>query len=556
MKLDDFMDALGQVEDRYVVSAGKRAAKRKRRWNMWLTATAAVLVLAIGAGALATGKLGSGRPEAGTDGSLFMGGSAGGGNADSTDSAGNADSATSLMPPEAPVEAPQAVEPAAPPGDAPVTGEDGLPCDGINDAVEEAAPEDEGDFVKLTGAKLLAAPFYPSRVARTEDSYAQWAAEQEQLALSNDAAAVFRPYLAKTLPALLKTQGGENTVCTPMNLYLALSMLAEAAGGDSRQQILDLLGEEDLEAIRAQASRMWNALYMADGASHLELASSLWLRAGMTYNQQVLQSLAANYFASAYSGTPGTPALDAALQAWINEHTDNLLEQLQVDPSTVLALVSAVSYQDSWLMGFSEDTTEGMFHTPGGDVPAMLMHTTLPACPLWQTDNFTAIQLELANSQMLLILPNEGTAPEDLLEDPDAIALLSGETFDAAHTTAVVSLALPRFDVHASAELKETLQSLAVSDVFDPTLGNFDPLEVRFEDGTPDTIAVSRVLQAARVSIDETGCLGAGFVYVEMTDGALLPEEQGPVALAFDRPFLFAVLKEDLPVFAGIVNIP
>ncbi len=556
MKLDDFMDALGQVEDRYVVSAGRRAARRKRRWNMWLTATAAVLVLGIGAGALATGKLGSGRPEAGTDVNLFTNGNNGGSAENSVDSA------DSLLPPEAPAEAPADVpppgaEPAAPPGD----GEDALPNDSLSGSAEYADPENEEDYVKLSGAKLLAAPFYPARVARTEATYSQWAKEQEQLALSNDDEEPFRPYLAKTLPALLKGQGGENTVCTPMNLYLALSMLAETAGGDSQQQILDLLGEDDLETIRTQASRMWNALYMADGASHLDLASSLWLRTGLTYSQKVLQSLATNYFASAYSGTPGTTAYDTALQTWINEHTDYLLERqtsaLHMDPNTALALVSTVSYQDSWLMGFPESaTTEGVFHTPGGDVPAMLMHSTLPFCPLWQTDHFTAIQLELANSQMLLILPNEGTAPEDLLEDPAAIALLSGETAEQEHTTAEVSLTLPRFDVHASAELKETLQSLAVSDVFDPACANFEPLEVRFEDGTPDAIAVSRVLQAARVSIDEFGCQGAGFIYIDIKDGAALPDEQGPVALTFDRPFLFAVQKENLPVFAGIVNIP
>ncbi len=553
MKLDNLMDALGEVEDRYVISAGKRVAKRKRRWGVWATAIAAMLVVVIGVGALSSGPLSGSAGESGID-TLLTNGDSGGSNGCASDAA----------PPEAPADAPTALEPpetverpAAPPEDAPFVDTDGLPNDGTFDAANGANPEAES--VPLTSAQLLAAPFYPSRVVRTEDTYAQWVQEQEQLALPDGAADLYRSYLTKTLPALLKGESDENNVCAPMNLYLGLSMLAETAGGNSRQQILDLLGQDNLEVIRSQAQEMWNALYMADGTSHLDLASSLWLRSGMTYSPEVLQSLATNYYASAYSGAPGTPVFDAALQEWIRTHTAGLLDEqaneLTMDPSTVLALVSTVSYQDTWIW-HPDDTTEGIFHAPDGDVSAMLMHTSLPVCPLWQTDNFTAVQLELANSQMLLILPKEGISPEDLVKDPNAIALLSGQTVEQHRTTATVSLTLPRFDVSASRDLREAVQSLHILDVFVPGVANFEPLDVRYPDGTQDSIVVSRVEQAARVSIDESGCQGAGYVYIETKNGGAWPEEQEPVTFTLDRPFLFAVLKEELPVFAGIVNTP
>lgn len=37
----------------------------------------------------------------------------------------------------------------------------------------------------------------------------------------------------------------ENMVCSPVNVYIALSMLAETASGETRKQILDALGAED-----------------------------------------------------------------------------------------------------------------------------------------------------------------------------------------------------------------------------------------------------------------------------------------------------------------------
>ena len=52
------------------------------------------------------------------------------------------------------------------------------------------------------------------------------------------ALATAEPFTTQTLRALLT--GTENRVCSPMNLYIALAMLAETTGGQSRQQILEL----------------------------------------------------------------------------------------------------------------------------------------------------------------------------------------------------------------------------------------------------------------------------------------------------------------------------
>ncbi len=48
-------------------------------------------------------------------------------------------------------------------------------------------------------------------------------------------------YLEKATPVFLSGANGENLVCSPVNIYMALSLLAECTDGDSRQQILDLL---------------------------------------------------------------------------------------------------------------------------------------------------------------------------------------------------------------------------------------------------------------------------------------------------------------------------
>lgn len=55
--------------------------------------------------------------------------------------------------------------------------------------------------------------------------------------------------------AMLESGNGGNFVYSPLNVYMALSMLAECTDGDSRTQILSLLRENSLEDVRAQARR-------------------------------------------------------------------------------------------------------------------------------------------------------------------------------------------------------------------------------------------------------------------------------------------------------------
>ena len=82
------------------------------------------------------------------------------------------------------------------------------------------------------------------------------------------------------LGQLLSNTKGENAACSPVNIYLALAMLAETTDGNSRQQILDLLGADSIDKIRTQAEQVWKAHYNNDGLTTSILANSLWLEEG------------------------------------------------------------------------------------------------------------------------------------------------------------------------------------------------------------------------------------------------------------------------------------
>lgn len=69
-------------------------------------------------------------------------------------------------------------------------------------------------------------------------------------------------------------------------------MLAELIGGESRQQILDLVGANSVEELRSQANAVWNAQYQNDGATTTILASSLWLNEEVSFVPETMNLLA------------------------------------------------------------------------------------------------------------------------------------------------------------------------------------------------------------------------------------------------------------------------
>ena len=229
-------------------------------------------------------------------------------------------------------------------------------------------------------------------------------------------------YLRAVIPQLLTGGSGENKVCSPINLYMALAMLAEVTDGESREQILALLGSGDVNALRAEAAAVWNANYCDDGAVTSIMANSLWLSDKISFRQVTMDALAKYDYASSFRGEMGAAAFDKALQDWIDQQTGGLLKEqssgLTMDKETILALASTIYFRAKWDGEFSEaNTAPDTFHADSGDVTCDFMRQRGTNTYYW-SDRFSAVSKRLEGSgAMWLLLPDEGVAPEELLAD-------------------------------------------------------------------------------------------------------------------------------------------
>ena len=419
-------------------------------------------------------------------------------------------------------------------------------------AAEEHASEPS--TTQLAAPVEVSMPQYPREV-NNDDWDAWWESYQEKTADMTDPAAMTH-WFTTSIPALMQNAGNENRVCSPLNIYMALSMLAAVTDGETRQQILDALGAESLELLQKQTAQLWTENSWDDGVVTSVLANSIWLRDGYAYNEETLKKLGEDFYASAFSGEMGSAAYDNKLRDWTNEHTGNLLTEqasgLKLDPATVLALVSTIYYRASWSDKFSSSaTTQDVFHAPDGDVTADFMHSS-DLNTVYYGDGFSAIGLSMENSgQMWLLKPDEGVDAAELLQNEDALGFLLANGGWSQTQRATVNLSLPKFDISSDLDIQDTLAQLGMTDVMDDEKSDFTPLTT-----ADSALELTQAKHAARVKIDEDGCEAAAYTMLDIEAKAMLgPEEE--IDFTLDKPFVFAITGIDgLPLFVGLVNQP
>lgn len=400
---------------------------------------------------------------------------------------------------------------------------------------------------------LLSAPAYPQMAGYGTTNYYDSKREihATQLGYADSLTGFFDGIMRESL-----VSADGNAVLSPVNIYLALTMLAETAEGNSRQQILDLMGLDSIEALRNQANQVWRVNYWNDGLSTSVLASSLWLDDSLSYNESVVNTLAESYYASVFRGQMGSPELNSALQEWLNKNTGDLLsdyvKDAELTADTVMSLATTIYYQVEWNDGFGAPL-EKAFHRPEGDKNVTFMHSSRRGGYFWG-DGYSATGWPLKNGDIMwLILPDEGKTPADLLSEGVAIRELLDRTGESQ--SMIVNLSLPKFDISAKSYLRSSLQNLGVTEVFSPLLADFSGMIPESNNvGNP---YVDNIEHAARVTVDEDGVTAAAYTVILVAGAAAPDPNQQEIDFVLDRPFLFVVESRDnMPLFAGVVNDP
>lgn len=343
---------------------------------------------------------------------------------------------------------------------------------------------------------------------------------------------------------------GENTVYSPVSLYMALGMVTELTEGQTKRQVTNLLGVSDSEALRQWTQSLWRQLYRDEKDSALWLGNAAFLNEAMTFHKEPLEVLAEDYYASSYCLPMGTSGADKAIAAWLNRQTNDLLTDdtgaIRTEKRDLLRLYNTTYYKAAWQAEFfGGATAEDIFTAADGtEQKTDFMHISIEGSPVARGEGYRRASLYLKDGgEMTFYLPDEGVTVEELLQREN----LLGELLPVDEWVVQVNWSVPKFDLHDSLELNDALQALGVTDAFDVSKADFAPL-------TEQPAYVESVNQAARVKLDEEGIEAAAYTEVDTNAAAAPPQELAEEEMNLNRPFLFVIWKDGAPLFVGAVQ--
>lgn len=373
--------------------------------------------------------------------------------------------------------------------------------------------------------------------------------EQEMVGANNDFAFNFFNQLSSL-------EGEKNMMVSPLSLAQALSMLANGADGNTKTELMNVLGfgAYSVEEMNAYYMNLNKGLLSADKTSKIALANSFWINNQYTAIDSYKKTLQNSYDAEvqelAFDNT-----IYAIINRWVEENTygciKNMLYEGDINNSTVMALLNATYFKGVWKNKFKKKNTfKGNFEAPDKSSFVEYMKQERLEANVYEDKECKLIELPYGNEAfgMVVVLPNEEVSLDELTQSVDADKWQNWMEQLSLHTNVLVQL--PKFTgkYEYNENLKQTLIEMGVVDAF-------SKLDADFSQMIEGKTYVDIIKQNSFIEVNEEGTEAAAAVYTgeNALEGAVKRFE-----FKATRPFFYAIKEKSTNaiLFMGKVTNP
>ncbi len=343
--------------------------------------------------------------------------------------------------------------------------------------------------------------------------------------------------------AVDRMETGKNIVLSPLSASFALSMLANGASGETRQEIVDVLGftGNEISAVNEYSRKLLNELPELDNTGTLSFANSLWLNEGYgakgfkaydSFEKELDSSYDAEVHSYDFAKGPGL------INEWCSEKTNDLIPEVlkELNPEAQMALANALYFKGVWKDEFREpDTKPERFNKEDGSYSTVKMMNGRRIAPYFANEKYAMAELPYGNGafSFQVLLPAEGVGIEDFLAGFNGEEWLSAQS---EMTSQHLDMKLPKFKTDLNENISSVLEAMGMRKMFYAKEADFSNL-------SDEESYVSLVQQATYFSVDEKGSEAAAVTIAVMFESSLPDKEPVIIPFHVNRPFLF-ILKE------------
>ena len=354
-----------------------------------------------------------------------------------------------------------------------------------------------------------------------------------------------------TASEILKNADG-NSNYSPASLYFALALATTGAKEETRAELLNLLGVDDVKTLSEQSGNYYRRLFKDNEIGQLKIANSIWMDdyvmdQPVEFHQEFIDSAVEDFYAEIFLVDFSKKEAGKKMGEWVASKTKGTLSpSFEVDTEQILSIINTIYFHDQWVDRFNSSLTKEDIFTlsDGKEVTANFMNEAYSASGFSRGEGYIRAGRSLKNGgEMVFILPDEGVTPRDFISSPLSLK----EAFEGGKQYfGEVEWKVPKFSFKDSFDLTDAIKTLGVNRAFSK--------DANFTGMTDQFALISDIKQKSHIAIDEDGVTASSFTQI-VADGEGLPEDRAEMIL--DRPFLYGIKSENgLLLFVGIVENP
>lgn len=329
----------------------------------------------------------------------------------------------------------------------------------------------------------------------------------------------------------------ENLVISPYSAGVALSMLAEGAEGQTKEEFNTALN---------------SCIFKAEdlGSSDtvvVKSANSLWVDDNFSIRNRYLFLLEKDFDALATVLNFSDPSTVQAINNWCSEHTNGKIKDIidRLSPGSVMVLANALYFNAPWLNPFEKNlTAKATFNGSSRQSEVEMMfrrghmnYAEYQGCQLVQ------LPYEGGRYSMFVLLPAAR------MEVNDIIGYLNEDLYNEAMKALApkeVLLKMPKAKLETSLLLNNSLNSMGIKSAFS-SAANFKGI------AEMGPLVLDQVKQKCYVDISESGTEAAAVTVAQVRMTSVRPSSY--VTMTVNRPYLFFIVdtQNSNVMFAGRV---
>ena len=329
-----------------------------------------------------------------------------------------------------------------------------------------------------------------------------------------------------------------NIIFSPLSIIMLLGILAESVNGETREEVVKVLGEkftyEDLREVLREIN------------TDLNKSDSLMSSNAVCVKNEIKDSILDEYKESLdniYEGKVfASENLAKDVNDWVEEKTKGMIKNAAGDSldNIVACLMNAIAFEAEWEDKYEEeDIYDEEFHNEDGSTTTVdMLHSKEYG---WiENKHFTGFVKSYKDAKfafMALLPKKEGDINKTL-------KYVEFSEFYKSAEDEKVTVAMPEFKYDFGQDLTKICKELGIRSAFTPG-ADFSAMSTEW-------LRLDSIIHKAHIEVDRHGTKAAAVTMGMVMCGCAPMMKRREVIL--DRPFIYAIMdtETELPIFAGV----